>query len=272
MERHAGMIIQSKKPDPSLSHLVREYYYFATGPRGSTKYVPVIDDGCYDFIFFRERDSSLVYGSEQRSLAINAKVFTIHHLQPPYRIRFGEALTFFTIKVQPWANAHFFSMLTESGVVDVLPRYPDMESFHSEILGDLPLEARFRKADLFMKRHQRSLSDAAQWVQGVCEEIYRTGGMTSVGSLSETFGRSRQYLNRVFRQEVLYSLKKFIITVRIMDLVKYRIKHPEVSMTELCYQYDYFDQPHFNRDFKRICGVTPTRFFANLPEFLLRHE
>ena len=265
------MIIQSKKPDPSLSHLIREYYYFATGPRRRSKYVPVIDDGCYDFIFFHEQDSSLVYGPEQHSLPITSKVFTIHHLKPPYRIRFGEALTFFTIKVQPWANAHFFSMPGKSGVVDVLPQYPELEGLHAEILGDLPLEERFKKADLFIRAYPRALSPAAYWVREVCEEIYRTGGMTSVTALSETFGRSRQYLNRVFRQEVMYSLKKFIITVRIMDLVKYRIKNPEISMTELCYRYDYFDQPHFNRDFKRICGVTPTEFFSDLPEFLLRH-
>jgi AraC-like DNA-binding protein len=271
MEGPAGMIIQSKKPDPSLSHLVREYYFFATGPRTSTKYVPVIDDGCYDFIFFREQDSSLAYGPRQISLPIACKIFTIHKLQPPYRIRFGEALTFFTIKVQPWANAHFFSKLSEPGVVDIKSRYADIELFHQRVLGDLPLEDRFKMADAFMKRHQSPLSDSAQWVQKVCEEIYRQAGITSVASLSETFGKSRQYLGKVFRQEVLYSLKKFIITVRIMDLVKFRMRHPDISMTELCYRYGYFDQPHFNRDFKRICGVTPTEFFANLPEFLLRH-
>lgn len=265
------MIIQSKKPDPALSHLVREYYYFSTGPRSSSKYVPVIDDGCYDFIFFREQDSSLVYGPGHLSLPITHKVFTIHQLQPPYRIRFGRSLTFFTIKIQPWANAHFFSMLTDPGVVDVMSRYSDMEDFYVQILSDLPLEERFNRADLFMRSHQMPLSASAQWVQGVCENIYRRKGMTSVTSLSATFGKSRQYLNKVFRQEVMYSLKKFIITVRIMDLVKYRIKHPDISMTDLCYRYDYFDQPHFNRDFKRICGVTPTKFFAELPEFLLRH-
>ncbi|MEJ2585720.1 MAG: helix-turn-helix transcriptional regulator [Robiginitalea sp.] len=267
----AGMIIQSKKPDPSLSHLVREYYYFTTGPQNRSKYVPVIDDGCYDFIFFLERDSSLVYGPRQISLPITSRVFTIHQLQPPYRIRFGDSLTFFTIKVQPWANAHFFSKLSEPGVVDIKSRYADMELFHQQVLGDLTLENRFKKADAFMMRHQSPLSDSAQWVQKVCEEIYRQAGMTSVSSLSERFGKSRQYLGKLFKQEVMYSLKKFIITVRIMDLVKYRIKHPDISMTELCYRYDYFDQSHFNRDFKRICGVTPTSFFAKLPEFLLRH-
>ncbi len=265
------MMIQSRKPAPSLAHVVREYYYFTTGLRTRSKYVPVIDDGCYDLIFFREMDSTLVYGPDQVHLPIPLRTFTIHGLQPPYRIRFGKELTFFTIKLQPWANGHFFSGLSQPGVVDISFLFPGIDVFQKEVLGDLSVPRRFEKADSFMKGQHTQLSETAQWVRGVAEAIYEKAGMTSVSELSLQFGVSRQYLNRVFKQHVLYSLKKFILTVRIMDLVKYRIKQPEISMTELCYRYDYFDQSHFNRDFKRICGVTPTLFFDNLPEFLLRH-
>ena len=265
------MTIESRLPDPSLAHLVREFYYFSTGPLSKTKFVPVIDDACYDFICFGEQDSTLVYGPDQVSLPIPYKAFTIHQLRPPYRIRFGESLTFFTIKVQPWANAHFFSKLPGAGVVDITSLFPGLEGFQREVLGDLPMEVRFEMANAFMEGQDGELSDKAQWVRGIVEEIYRKAGMTSVSALSTEFGVSRQYLNRAFKNQVLYSLKQFILTVRIMDLVKYRLKNPDTSMTDLCYRYDYFDQPHFNRDFRRVCGVTPTEFFGNLPEFLLRH-
>lgn len=267
----ADMIIKSHLPALSLRHLVKEYYFFNTGPLSQSRFVPVIDDGCYDFIFFREQDSALVWGPGRSSLPIPYKVFTIHQLQPPYRIRFGEQLTFFTIKVQPWANAHFFSGLQRPGVVDLLPFFPEMGGFRPGLLGSALMEEKCKLADGIMAGQNQILSPTAQWVRDICEAIYRDRGMTTVGALSERFGKSRQYISRIFRQQVLYSLKHFILTVRIMDLVRYRIKHPEISMTELCYRYDYFDQPHFNRDFRRICGVTPTGFFGNLPDFLLRH-
>ena len=157
------------------------------------------------------------------------------------------------------------------GVVDLLPFYPGLERLYPRLVGESPPEARFLAADRFFRQAGGELTPAARFVQQVCEAIYRERGMTSVTALSRDFGKSRQYLGKVFRQQVLYSLKQFILTVRIMDLVKYRIRNPGISMTELCYRYDYFDQPHFNRDFKRVCGVTPTRFFQRLPEFLLRH-
>lgn len=265
------MILESRLPSPGLRHLVKEYYYISSGSGTPSRYVPVIDDACYDFIFFREQDSALAYGPAQTLLPIPYKVFTIHSLRPPYKIRFGETLTFFTIKVQPWANATFFRDLPGPGVIDLSSLYPDGEAMHPEFLAPGEAGPRFDLADSFIARQNRELSDAAQWVRVLCEAVYEARGMVSVSDLSARFGKSRQYLGKVFRQEVLYPLKHFILTVRIMDLVKYRIRHPEVSMTELCYRYDYFDQPHFNRDFKRICGVTPTRFFGNLPEFLLRH-
>ena len=265
------MTIKSCLPDPALRHLVREYYYFTTGAQTESRYVPVIDDGCYDIIFFREQDSALLWGAEQNSSPIPYRVFTIHQLRPPYKIRFGEQLTFFTIKVQPWANAHFFSTLQQPGIIDLLPSHPELADAHLGLLDQTPVEEKFARADALMAGREQTLSPAGQWVRTICEVIYRDRGMTSVQALSDHFGRSRQYMNRVFRQEVLYSLKQFILTARIMDLVKYRMRHPDISLTELCYRYDYFDQPHFNRDFKRICGVTPTHFFENLPDFMLRH-
>ncbi|MHA7055968.1 helix-turn-helix domain-containing protein [Aquimarina sp. M1] len=84
--------------------------------------------------------------------------------------------------------------------------------------------------------------------------------MVSINLFRDRFKKSRQYLNKVFKKEVLYSLKRFIITIRIMDLIKFKVKNDQIFMTELCYRYEYFDQSHFNHDFKKVCGVAPIKF------------
>jgi len=60
--------------------------------------------------------------------------------------------------------------------------------------------------------------------------------------------------------------------VRIVAVIKHKIKHPELAYTALSYEFGYFDQSHFNNDFKRICGVSPSKFFKELPPFLDRHK
>ena len=114
------------------------------------------------------------------------------------------------------------------------------------------------------------LTPSMELVRELCNYIYEKQGKVTVNQLSEDFNKSRQYLGKVFKKEVMYPLKKFIITVRILDLVRFRAKNPDVSLTQLSYDYGYFDQAHFINDFKKVCGVKPLQFFNNLPEFLLR--
>jgi hypothetical protein len=56
-------------------------------------------------VFFKEMDADFFYGSKAEFIPLNNQVFTIHGLKPPYKITTKNTLTFFAIKVQPWANS-----------------------------------------------------------------------------------------------------------------------------------------------------------------------
>ncbi|WP_306013666.1 MULTISPECIES: AraC family transcriptional regulator [unclassified Allomuricauda] len=263
------MVISNFHPQPPLDALFRECYYIHMAERSGL--IPIIDDCCYDFVFFKEADGYFYYGPDQQAQPIGSNIFTINQLHPPYRIEAANSLTFFTIKVQPWANAYFFSNVEQVGIVDVSQLHSGLIPFHYDIFS-AKQEERFVMAEAFMRNTLEQLTPSMALVRAICETIYEKRGMVTVNELSDQFQRSRQYLGKIFKKEVMYSLKKFIITVRILDLVKYRAKHAEVSLTELSYDYGYFDQPHFINDFKKVCGVPPLEFFNNLPEFLLRHQ
>ncbi len=177
--------------------------------------------------------------------------------------------TFFVIKLQPWVNAYFFSDIKEKGVVDI--ENDQLATLWQQLFKEVSVDLRFDLAKTFMEAQDIRLSPSMILACEICEYVYMQQGKVTVMELSDHFGKSRQYLGKVFKKEVMYPLKKFIITVRILDLVKYKAKHPEISLTELGYLYGYFDQPHFINDFKKVCGVQPTYFFNHLPEFMLRH-
>ena len=263
------MILSNHHPHPPFDALFRECYYIHMAERSGK--IPIIDDCCYDFVFFKEAEGLFYHGPDQHVQPIESGIFTIHQLHPPYRIEATNSLTFFTIKVQPWANAHFFSRVEEAGIVEVSQLQSGLMLFYENIFR-AKAEERFEMAEAFMRNVLVQLTPSMELVRAICETIYEKRGMVTVNELSDQFQRSRQYLGKIFKKEVMYSLKKFIITVRILDLVKYRAKHAEVSLTELSYDYGYFDQPHFINDFKKVCGVAPLEFFNHLPEFLLRHQ
>ncbi|RAU82857.1 helix-turn-helix domain-containing protein [Pontibacter arcticus] len=265
------MIIETRHPEKSLQSVLKEYYFIHIQSNSVIKHIPIIDDCCYDFVFFKEMDGSFSYSSKNDFIPLSNKVFTIHNLKPPYKITIQHTLTFIAIKVQPWANAYFFSAVKASGVVDLVNYDASLLDLHDKLFNEQPLANRYSTVDQYMKNKCISLTPSMEVVKAVCMHIYDQQGILTVSDLSTVFNKSRQYLNKVFKKEVMYSLKKFIITVRILALVKYKMKNASISLTQLSYTYGYFDQSHFIRDFKKVCGVTPRHFFNNVPEFMLRH-
>jgi len=267
-----SMVITGYKPQLPLNDVFRECYYIHLGDEGGTGQIPVIDDCCYDFVFFKEASGTFYQGEAQKAFPIQCKIFTIHDVTPPYKIEAAGSLTFFTIKLQPWANAHFFSFLKKRGVVDISNADEDLLPFYHKVFEKEKEQDRFAIAEGFMRGKNFELSPSMELVREICALIYERQGKITVNELSEHFEKSRQYLGKIFKKEVMYPLKKFIITVRILDLVKYKAKNPDILLTQLSYDYGYFDQAHFINDFKKVCGVKPLEFFNNLPEFLLRHQ
>lgn len=265
------MIIQSSLPNKGLAHIIKEYYYIQINSENGSKEIPIIDDCHYDFVFFKEKQATFFFNNPAKKIEFNEQIFTIHNLKPPYKIGFQGSLTFFTIKLQPWVNSHFFSWIREKGVIGIKDLASNPIDLYNQVFETDLSDNSFKMADEFMLNNIFDLSASMELTKSICEYIHELKGKISVKELSEHFNLSRQYLNRLFKMEVMYSIKNYITMVRILDLVKYKSKHPEISLTQVCYDYGYFDQAHFITDFKKVCGVKPSHFFNNLPEFLLRH-
>lgn len=88
--------------------------------------------------------------------------------------------------------------------------------------------------------------------------IYDSRGSIKIKELSEKLFTSQSPLEKRFRKIVGTSPKKFSSIVRfnaVLDnLGKYK------SLTDLCYEYHFFDQAHFIKDFKQFTGDTPENF------------
>lgn len=268
----ANLNIQSKTPSEALQDYFKEFYHLEMTSEAK-KSIPIIDDCSYDLVFYKEANAHLQYHNPPNVIPIHNHAFTIHNLKPPYTISFEGSLSFFTIKLQAWMNGSFFNTIEESGIIDITRFEDQHQNFYNSIFTQPNSQAMFQFAETYTKRLTSDLeiTTSVKLVQAMCKTIIKRRGLISVNELSERFEKSRQYLNKVFQQHVMYSLKKYITTVRILQLIKTYTTTSNYSLTELAYDFHYFDQAHFNRDFKQISGVTPTYFFSNLPEFLLRH-
>ncbi len=92
--------------------------------------------------------------------------------------------------------------------------------------------------------------------------IYERGGQFTVNELSKEMNTSRQYLNTLFNRHIGYTIKQFQIILKIRRCIDFKLDNNPPSLSELAYQFDYFDQAHFIHQFKSIIGETPRSFFS----------
>ena len=88
--------------------------------------------------------------------------------------------------------------------------------------------------------------------------IYESKGTVKISELNEKLFISQSPFEKRFRRLVGTTPKKFASIVRfncVLDDLS-RIK----SLTDICYENNFFDQAHFIKDFKQYTGDTPETF------------
>lgn len=84
--------------------------------------------------------------------------------------------------------------------------------------------------------------------------------VNEVGDLANTFGVSTTTLRNWSADFVGLSPKELIQIRRFQGV----LKEQEVqSLTDLAYRFQYFDQAHFTKNFRKLSGMSPSRYFSN---------
>lgn len=91
------------------------------------------------------------------------------------------------------------------------------------------------------------------------KSILEANGKADIQSLSSKCFFSHRQFERVFKESVGFSAKKFSRLVRFSNGLNHSKKF--TSLTELSLELGYYDQSHFINEFKEFSGKTPTDYF-----------
>lgn len=92
----------------------------------------------------------------------------------------------------------------------------------------------------------------------------RDDGMFTVREAAESLCYSQRHLNRLCNRSLGMSLKTYS---RLLRINKALSELNETALTGIAQNLGYYDQPHFNHDFKAVCGVSPTDYLHSMSEF-----
>jgi AraC-like DNA-binding protein len=88
--------------------------------------------------------------------------------------------------------------------------------------------------------------------------IYDTRGTIRIKELNEKLFISQSPFEKRFRKTVGTTAKKFASIIRFNSVINNMTGTR--SLTEICYENNFFDQAHFIKDFKQFTGDTPEQF------------
>ena len=88
--------------------------------------------------------------------------------------------------------------------------------------------------------------------------IYQSNGTIRIKELNEKLFISQSPFEKRFRKVVGTTAKKFASIVRFNAVLDNL--NDTKSLTEICYENNFFDQAHFTKDFKQFTGDTPENF------------
>ncbi|OBZ15761.1 AraC family transcriptional regulator [Bacillus sp. FJAT-26390] len=81
----------------------------------------------------------------------------------------------------------------------------------------------------------------------------------SVQEIADNVGLSTDYLSKQFKKETGMTIVEYILQEKIKE-AKNLMNYSNLSISEISNHLQFFDQSHFIRVFKRICGKTPKQY------------
>lgn len=130
----------------------------------------------------------------------------------------------------------------------------------AERVADAPtVRQRLAVMEHFLLSQLRAVS-ALGLIRQAVQTICSTRGATSIHTVVAGLPLSRDPFEKQFRRLVGTSPKQFATIVRLRWVLAHHAAAG--SLTELAHAAGYFDQAHFNKEFRAFTGQTPTAFFA----------
>ena len=104
-----------------------------------------------------------------------------------------------------------------------------------------------------------SHSDSVEFILMYIKKNIYFPSRLSISALSERFNLSPNYISIFFKKQVGQSIKQYISNYRF-GLIEARLTFSKLSLSEIAHEFNFTDESHFCRQFKRYIGVTPTEF------------
>lgn len=139
----------------------------------------------------------------------------------------------------------------------------DMAALRERLIAASDLAERFGILESFLTHLLDKTYQPDPAVITTLRYLNQTSGRSTISEIADHIGYSRRRLSELFRQTAGTTPKDFVRIRRFQQSLQLIRKSANPRWPQLALSCGYYDQPHFNRDFKALSGLTPTQYHRN---------
>jgi AraC-like DNA-binding protein len=245
------------QPSALLSPYVKHYWFMTVNSENKSS-ERVIPNGMMCMMFHR---GERIFSSSENQLQPRA---FLSGLNTTYTdLSYNGIIDMISVEFRPAGAKAFFKMpMTELNGLTVTiealsdPQLVELEKLLSDTSDHKTCVSLIEKF-LFQRFYCLEAHNLKR-MDAVVQSIY--SGQQNIDMLANAACLGYKQFKRIFADYVGINPKEFLRIVRFQKVLQTLQNQPCISLTQLTYQCDYYDQAHFIKDFKQFSGYTPTEY------------
>jgi len=258
------------KPTEKLADYVRYFWIFEGSATDNQPYIHrTLANGCPELLFhYQGTFNELINDKFQTSFITGIHGQTSQHRRFITKKEFG----IFGAYLYP----HAVSVLFGLPAIELTNQLPDLMSIlkksdkhiEEKILGAKDNEQRLSIITHFLEQKVKKFERPE--IAFAVKSILNSNGQINIKQLSVNCNLSLRQFERKFKEQTGFNPKLFARIIRFNSTIQK--SNLTNSLTEIAYDFGYYDQSHFIQDFKEFSGYNPKTYFSGKANELLYTE
>ncbi len=254
------------EPQIDLASVVKCYWTLEVPLQPKAERQRIVPDGCMEMIFILGDDIKR-YTSEN-DFIIQPRAMVVGQITEPFVIEPTGYVHCFAVRFYPFGFANFVNMPIKNLANKETPIAQLFDEKLAKALEQKVIEAkddqeRIMIVETFLLARFNEKATIDQVVKNTIETLLMTKGNTAINEIVKDEPSKRRQLERKFFKQVGLSPKQLGKVIRLQAALKMLLTQKTENLTRIAYDNEYYDQAHFNRDFKELTGINPKDFLEN---------
>lgn len=170
------------------------------------------------------------------------------------------------VRFYPWGIYHFLNY-TIKEIRDRVMDLPSLwgkegKTIEEQIYCASSNIERVKIVENYLLNRLRNDKEKFQLADYGLQYIYKFKGKVTTDQLIDHLGFSSKYVQRLFNSTIGVSPKYIIRLYRFLNACNYLGAGQFQTLADVAYEFGYYDQSHFIKEFKEFSGLTPKEFLG----------